>query len=108
MTILVSATNAVELLVMKYVFDHLAEGGLVQALAAGVTGLVGLALLRELGFLLSDFCRDCHAAAGLAHDSAGAGLHATAGADRRPGGTNANNPRAHSHGQLGADIFALQ
>src|SRR5699024_5871565 len=55
MTILVSATNAVEPLVMKYVFDRLAEGGLVQALAAGVTGLIGLALLRELGSCFSNW-----------------------------------------------------
>lgn len=55
MALLVAAANAVEPLVMKYVFDRLAAGGLVQALAAGVFGLLGLALLRELGSFVSNW-----------------------------------------------------
>lgn len=55
MTMLVAATNAVEPLVMKYVFDRLAAGGALEALAAGVAGLLGLALLRELGSFVSNW-----------------------------------------------------
>lgn len=55
MTMLVAAANAVEPLVMKYVFDRLAEGGLVEALAVGVAGLLGLAVLREIGTFVSNW-----------------------------------------------------
>jgi len=56
MTLLVAAANAVEPLVMKYIFDRLTGGaGAVEAVLAGVGALVGLALLREIGSFVSNW-----------------------------------------------------
>lgn len=47
-TVLLAAANAVEPLVLKFIFDELAEGRELTALADGILWLVGLGLFREV------------------------------------------------------------
>jgi ATP-binding cassette subfamily B protein len=49
LTFAVAATNALEPLVMKYIFDRLEGNGTFRAVLIGVSILAGLALLREIG-----------------------------------------------------------
>ncbi len=49
LTFAVAAANALEPLVMKYIFDRLGGEGTLQAVLLGVAMLAGLALLREIG-----------------------------------------------------------
>jgi ATP-binding cassette subfamily B protein len=55
MTLMVAATNAVEPLIMKFIFDELAEGGILRALLLGASALLGLAVLREVGAFISNW-----------------------------------------------------
>lgn len=48
LTLFLAAVNAAEPLVLKYVFDHLADGRSVEALTLGIGLMIALALLREL------------------------------------------------------------
>ncbi len=48
-TFVVAAANALEPLVMKYIFDRLGGNGTLRALLTGVLLLVGLAVFREIG-----------------------------------------------------------
>ncbi len=54
-TLVIAVINALEPLVMKYIFDGLAGSEAWQAVLFGVGGLLGLTLLRELGTLASNW-----------------------------------------------------
>ena len=54
-TLVLAAMNAAEPLVLKYIFDRLAEGAAAQALVAGVGMLLGLNLARETLSALSNW-----------------------------------------------------
>lgn len=48
LTLVVAALNAAEPLVLKVIFDRLANGSSLEALAIGIAGLLGLGIAREI------------------------------------------------------------
>jgi ATP-binding cassette subfamily B protein len=55
LTLTVAATNVIEPLFLKYIFDSLGGDGVLQAVTTGVAALIGLALLREGAGALSNY-----------------------------------------------------
>jgi ATP-binding cassette, subfamily B, bacterial len=55
LTLITAAINAMEPLVLKYIFDGLSDGGVQNVLVTGIGLLVGLALLREAGSAISNW-----------------------------------------------------
>ncbi len=54
LTLVVAATNVVEPLFLKYIFDNLGGTGMLHAVAVGVAALAGLAVIRELSGAVSN------------------------------------------------------
>ena len=48
LTLAVAALGVIEPLIIKYIFDQLAEGAVVRSIAYGVIALLGLGLCREI------------------------------------------------------------
>jgi ATP-binding cassette subfamily B protein len=54
LTLVVAATNVVEPLFLKYIFDNLGGDGMLHAVAVGVIALAGLAVVREIAGAVSN------------------------------------------------------